>query len=352
MSGVGGFRGVSAEQDVRYINKEKKAMAAMKFPKELDKKVNIKYLRTKPGWAVIKEWIAKRITQLLGLEEEVLIGMVFNLLEDNEPIDPKKMHVDLLPFLEKNTSLFMKELWNMVASAQEDPSDSGLPRVLLEEKKAEMEARRRAEQELKAPVKAEVKAEEDMRSSGRDKEERSRDKDAHRDSRGSRREGRDEGKRSRRSRSRSRSPGLRDRMRQQARRHRSPSRSVSRERTKRRARTPSASPSGSDRSEERPRHVDEKVLRSSSKMEARESTLSSDPFKTHALPIHDRARQAEQEEQTQQKREAQQEGEAQQAGHSGSDDEDEELRAMRLKAQESAKSAQRASSGAQHEAKH
>eukprot|EP00983_Pelagomonas_calceolata_P118867 1160545-Pelagomonas_calceolata.AAC.15 len=46
--------------------------------------VNIKYLRTKPGWAVIKEWIAKRITQLLGLEEEVLIGMVFNLLEDNE----------------------------------------------------------------------------------------------------------------------------------------------------------------------------------------------------------------------------------------------------------------------------
>jgi serine/arginine repetitive matrix protein 1 len=46
--------------------------------------VNIKYLRTKPGWAVIKEWIAKRITQLLGIEEEVLIGMVFNLLEANE----------------------------------------------------------------------------------------------------------------------------------------------------------------------------------------------------------------------------------------------------------------------------
>eukprot|EP00983_Pelagomonas_calceolata_P118865 1160545-Pelagomonas_calceolata.AAC.13 len=33
--------GVSAEQDVRYINKEKKAMAAMKFPKELDKKVGV-----------------------------------------------------------------------------------------------------------------------------------------------------------------------------------------------------------------------------------------------------------------------------------------------------------------------
>lgn len=50
----------------------------------VDEQVNIKYLRTKPGWAVIKEWIAKRITQLLGLEEEVLIGMVFNLLEVDE----------------------------------------------------------------------------------------------------------------------------------------------------------------------------------------------------------------------------------------------------------------------------
>jgi len=46
--------------------------------------VNIKHLRTKPGWAVIKEWIAKRITQLMGLEEEVFIGMVFNLLEVDE----------------------------------------------------------------------------------------------------------------------------------------------------------------------------------------------------------------------------------------------------------------------------
>lgn len=43
----------------------------------------------------------------------------------------------------------MQELWSMAASAQEDPSDSGLPRILLEEKKAEMEARRKAEQDLK-----------------------------------------------------------------------------------------------------------------------------------------------------------------------------------------------------------
>lgn len=30
------------------------------------------------------EWIAKRITQLMGVEEEVFIGMVFNHLENLE----------------------------------------------------------------------------------------------------------------------------------------------------------------------------------------------------------------------------------------------------------------------------
>lgn len=47
--------------------------------------MNIKALMAKPGWQVIKEWVAKRITELLGgLEEEVLIGFAFNLLEADE----------------------------------------------------------------------------------------------------------------------------------------------------------------------------------------------------------------------------------------------------------------------------
>lgn len=32
----------------------------------------------------MKEWVAKRITELLGIEEEVLIGMVHALLEEPE----------------------------------------------------------------------------------------------------------------------------------------------------------------------------------------------------------------------------------------------------------------------------
>ncbi|KAL6760993.1 hypothetical protein V8C86DRAFT_2545277 [Haematococcus lacustris] len=145
MSGAGGFRGVSADQDVRYRNKTKAAMAQIKFPKELDVKVDVKSLRLKKaGWAVIKEWIAKRVTQILnGLEEEVLIGFIFNLLESDEAVNAKEMHVSLVPFLEKNTSLFMKELWSMLASAA--TNDSGVPQQLLDAKVAELEARRLAE---------------------------------------------------------------------------------------------------------------------------------------------------------------------------------------------------------------
>ena len=53
-------------------------MAKLKFPKELDTKINPK----KVHWPSVKEWIATRVTQLLGgLEEEVLISLIYNYLE-------------------------------------------------------------------------------------------------------------------------------------------------------------------------------------------------------------------------------------------------------------------------------
>lgn len=53
-------------------------MKTMKFPKELGIKVNMK----KVNMDVIKPWIAKRVTELLGgLEDEVLIGLIYNELE-------------------------------------------------------------------------------------------------------------------------------------------------------------------------------------------------------------------------------------------------------------------------------
>jgi hypothetical protein len=50
----------------------------MKFPKELSLPVD----HGRVNWPVMKEWVAKRVTELLGIEEEVLIGTIHNYLID------------------------------------------------------------------------------------------------------------------------------------------------------------------------------------------------------------------------------------------------------------------------------
>jgi len=140
MATGGGFRGTSAAQDVRFSNKEKKLLKSMKFPKELDVKVDL----SKVNMDVMKPWIAKRVTELLGgLEDEVLIGLVYNELEQKD-VDPKQIQINLTGFLEKNTSLFMKELWTLLASAQQ--TKGGVPQQFLDEE-AERIRKRREEQD-------------------------------------------------------------------------------------------------------------------------------------------------------------------------------------------------------------
>ena len=53
------------------------------------------------------------------------------------------MHVNLTPFLEKNTTLFMKELWTLLASANQTASH--IPQPLLEAQAAKLEAQQKAQ---------------------------------------------------------------------------------------------------------------------------------------------------------------------------------------------------------------
>ena len=61
-------------------SKDAKLLKTLKFPKEYDLKVDLK----KVNWEVMKGWVAKRITELLGLEDEVVIGYVLEQLENKE----------------------------------------------------------------------------------------------------------------------------------------------------------------------------------------------------------------------------------------------------------------------------
>ena len=75
-----GFRGASAGQDARFSNKEKKLLKTMKFPEDLDKPVDFKKVKLE----CMKPWIAKRVTELLGFEDEVVENLVQNLVSAPE----------------------------------------------------------------------------------------------------------------------------------------------------------------------------------------------------------------------------------------------------------------------------
>uniref|UniRef100_H2MT00 Serine/arginine repetitive matrix protein 1 n=1 Tax=Oryzias latipes TaxID=8090 RepID=H2MT00_ORYLA len=132
---AGFFRGTSAEQDNRFSNKQKKLLKQLKFAECLDKKVDM----TKVNLEVIKPWITQRVTEILGFEDDVVIEFIFNQLEEKHP-DSKMMQINLTGFLNgKNAREFMKDLWPLLLSAQENIA--GIPSAFLEQKKEEIRQR-------------------------------------------------------------------------------------------------------------------------------------------------------------------------------------------------------------------
>ncbi|XP_021277778.1 serine/arginine repetitive matrix protein 1 [Herrania umbratica] len=129
MSG-GFFRGTSADQDTRFSNKQAKLLKSQKFAPELDHLVDM----TKVEMDVIRPWIAARVTELLGFEDEVLINFIYGLLDGKE-VNGKQVQISLTGFMEKNTGKFMKELWTLLLSAQRNAS--GVPQQFLDAKEEE-----------------------------------------------------------------------------------------------------------------------------------------------------------------------------------------------------------------------
>ncbi|CAI7867986.1 unnamed protein product [Closterium sp. NIES-53] len=119
------WRGPSADQDVRFSDKDTKLLKTQRFAKIFDKPVDMKKVKKE----VIYPWIARRVTELLGVEDEVLINFIFSLLQDE--VDPKRMQIQLTGFLENHTTTFMKELWRILRNAHRN--EHGIPQKLLDE---------------------------------------------------------------------------------------------------------------------------------------------------------------------------------------------------------------------------
>ncbi|EUC47630.1 hypothetical protein COCMIDRAFT_89556 [Bipolaris oryzae ATCC 44560] len=112
---------------------DQKRLKATKFPPEFDKKVDIE----KVNIDLMKRWIANKITTILGDEDDIVVETCYNLVEQSQFPKIKEIQIQLTGFLGKDTAPFCKELWDLMLSAQDSPV--GVPRELLEAKKAELQ---------------------------------------------------------------------------------------------------------------------------------------------------------------------------------------------------------------------
>ncbi|KHN95318.1 Splicing factor PWI [Metarhizium album ARSEF 1941] len=107
-------------------------LKSTKFPPEFNQKVDMQ----KVNLQVMKKWIANKISDILGNEDDVVIELCFNLIEGTRYPDIKSLQIQLTGFLDKDTGTFCKSLWALLLSAQ--TSSQGVPKELLEAKKLEL----------------------------------------------------------------------------------------------------------------------------------------------------------------------------------------------------------------------
>lgn len=129
---------------------DQKLLRQTKFPVEFNQKVDMQKVNVE----VMKRWIAGKISEILGNEDDVVIELCFNLLEGSRFVcsntprfeasphssihqpNIKVLQIQLTGFLDKDNPAFCKELWSLCLSAQLNPQ--GVPKELLEAKKLEL----------------------------------------------------------------------------------------------------------------------------------------------------------------------------------------------------------------------
>ena len=86
----------------------KKLIAKTTFPANFKEKVDM----SKVNMETMVPWIQAEVEKYVGFDDEVLVGYVQSQLAppDGSSVDPRAVQINLMGFLEKNTSTFMKEL--------------------------------------------------------------------------------------------------------------------------------------------------------------------------------------------------------------------------------------------------
>eukprot|EP00927_Polykrikos_kofoidii_P057392 TRINITY_DN51515_c0_g1_i1.p1 TRINITY_DN51515_c0_g1~~TRINITY_DN51515_c0_g1_i1.p1 ORF type:complete len:207 (+),score=42.10 TRINITY_DN51515_c0_g1_i1:77-697(+) len=150
MSGF--FRGTSTDQ-VKCANAESKLINELqkkgRFPPHFSQKVNM----SKVSMDVMTPWITRRVTELLGFEDDIAVDYCIVQLKEppEKGLDPKLLQVNLTGFMERKAATFCSELWAHLLSAQQSPV--GVPKEFIEQKKDELHKKREEADRVKEELK-------------------------------------------------------------------------------------------------------------------------------------------------------------------------------------------------------
>ncbi|KAK1932980.1 PWI domain containing protein [Babesia divergens] len=149
--------------------KERELLESKKWPACFSQSVDI----TKVQIDAFKPWITRRVTELMGVEDEIVVDYCISQLKffgetdakantenagdggvglNEKPyLDPKKLQINLTGFMAKNARVFVKELWDLLIAAQDN--DYGIPQAFIDEKKREIAEIQSAAKEVDSTLK-------------------------------------------------------------------------------------------------------------------------------------------------------------------------------------------------------
>jgi len=127
------FRTYDGDADKRL---RKKLEKSGKFDESFKTPVRIEKINVE----VMGRWVAERLAELLGFEDDVLSELVMNMLAQtrdaktgqDKRVDPQQLQVQLTGFLNKQAQPFVAEPWKLLLDAQDAPH--GIPRAFVERK--------------------------------------------------------------------------------------------------------------------------------------------------------------------------------------------------------------------------
>ncbi|SIO73885.1 PWI domain-containing protein C825.05c [Babesia microti strain RI] len=139
------IRGGGTEGKPYLAVQEKELLETNKWSSVFKKQVYLSKVRID----VLRPWINKRINELMGIEDEILVEYIMTQLKEalqNEStkdlseiklLDPKLLVVNITGFMAKKAQPFVAELWEHMLSAQE--TEHGVPTGFIQDKKQEIE---------------------------------------------------------------------------------------------------------------------------------------------------------------------------------------------------------------------